>query len=274
MLREASKLFGMLFIGRREAKAFHTGKHPDGQWVAQREPWKLSDMRNHLFGTRCMGAYLLDKDSMVRCLVFDVDLKEDSDYFLIGDNRDADGHEVDGELDLTVQHNGDLEAALHDETHPAHRWAASLIRSSVEFIQRETFDQLNLTSTVIITGGGAHVFVPFGSLIPAAEARAMGHSVMDGIPVFSRRSDNFYQNSEGKPSVEIEVFPKQDSLTDPESLGNLIRLPFGMHERGMRTYALDPALPQLPSWKLKRMSSMDALRLQGAMLDLEWEVAE
>jgi hypothetical protein len=286
LLREAAKLLGMLFIGRREALAFHNGKHPDGQWYMKRRKYKIDDFRNHLFGTQCMGAYLLDADSMVRTIVFDVDLKEDGEYFLIGDDTETEDGEpaVDGNLEIEKGAKvGDLESALHDETHPAHRWAASLIRSTVDFIQREVMDQLSLTCTIIITGGGAHVFVPFGQLIPASEARAMAHSVMDGIPIFTRKSENFYVNREGKPSVEIEVFPKQDGLKDitnlhadgtPESLGNLIRLPFGMHERGMRTYALDPALPQLPSWRLKKLRSMDALRLQGAMLDLEWDVVD
>jgi hypothetical protein len=285
LLREASKLMGMLFIGRREAFAKHNGQHPDGQWYKQRRKFKLDDMRQHLFGDTCLGTYMLDADSMVRCIVFDVDLKPDGEYFIIDDPEPDDSEPTDGTLliEKGAQHDQDLEAALHDEASPAHKWAASLIRSSVDFIQREAFNQLALTSTIIITGGGAHVFVPFGQLIPAAEARAMAHSVMDGIPIFSRKSENFYVNREGKPSVEIEVFPKQDSLKDidvlhadgtPESLGNLIRLPFGMHERGMRTYALDPSLPQLPSWRLKKLRSMDALRLQAAMLDLKWEIVE
>ena len=276
---------GMLFIGRREAFARHNGKHPDGQWYKERRQFKLADMRNHLFGDQCLGTYLLDADSMVRCFVFDVDLKADGDYFLIGDDTEADGYEVSGDLKIEkgAQRGVDMEDALHNESSPAHRWAASLVRSTVDFIQRQVYSQLELTSTIIITGGGAHVFVPFGQLVPAAEARAMAHSVMDGISTFARKNENFYVNGSGKPSIEIEIFPKQDSLKDlsnlhadgtPESLGNLIRLPFGMHERGMRTYALDPSLPQLPSWKLKKLSSMDALRLQANTLDLKWECAE
>jgi len=270
LLRETSKLFGMLFIGRREAKAVFR----NGEWCAIREKFTLDDFRKHLFADRCLGAYLLDRDSMVRCIAFDVDLKDDADYFLIGDDtRVRDGEPpVDGTLDMQIQHHGDLEDALHNPANPAHRWACSLVRSTVEFIKREVYEALSLSCTIIITGGGAHVFVPFGQLIPAGEARAMAHSVMDGIPIFARRSENFYQNHQGSPSVEIEIFPKQDALKEPDSLGNLIRLPFGMHERGMRTYALNPVLPQIPNWGLRKLSSMDALRLQGAMLDLKWNV--
>jgi hypothetical protein len=267
MLREAAKLMGLLFVGRREAKAVFKS----GQWIAKREKFKISDFRNHLFGPTCLGAYLLDADSMVRCIAFDVDLKPDSDYFIIKDLPDAPVDGAIGELDLAIQHHGDLEAALHDESHPAHRWACSLIHSTVRFIAKEVGDSLGLASTTIITGGGAHVFVPFGQLVPAAEARAMAHSVMDGIPIFKRTSESFYSNGTG---LDIEVFPKQDALTDPDSLGNLIRLPFGMHERGIRTYALDPQIPSIPSWKLPKCNSMDALRLQAACVNLEWELVE
>lgn len=279
MLREASKLMGMLFVGRREAKAFHNGKHPDGQWYMKREKFTLDDFRQHLFGNQCMGTYLLDADSMVRCIVFDIDLKADGDYFLIGDPPAPDDSvptdvDLQGTLEIEkgAQRGEDLEAALHDETSPAHRWAASLVRSTIDFIQREVFDQLELTSTAIVTGGGAHVFVPFGQLIPAAAARAMAHSVMEGLTIFDRKSESFYCNSNG--SLDIEVYPKQDELKDPESLGNLIRLPFGLHERGMRTYALESTLPQLPSWKLKKLNSMDALRCQAACLNLVWDLTE
>lgn len=272
LLREASKLMGMLFIGRRDAKAVFT----NGQWIAKREKYTLADFRNHLMGDRCLGAYLLDSDSMVRCIAFDIDLKNDADYYLISDLKESDPtyNEVVGQLNLENPRRGNLEAALHDPNHEAHRWACSLIASTAGFVQREVHDALGLTCTTIVTGGGAHVFVPFGELTPAADARAAAHTVMEGIPLFKRRSDNFYANDLDDPSVEIEVFPKQDALTDPDSLGNLIRLPFGMHECGIRTYALNPNLPRTPSWKLPKISSIDALRLQAAVLDLEWEMVD
>lgn len=259
-LREAAKLMGMLFVGRRDSKAVFT----NGQWIAKREKYTLSDFRSHLYGDRCLGAYLLDPDSMVRCIAFDIDLKDDGDYFLIDD----------AEVDLVVQHHGNLEAALHDADNPAHPWACSLVSSTATFLKREIYDALALCSTVIVTGGGAHVFVPFGTPLPAAEARAMAHSVMDGIPTFARRSENFYGNDVKSPSIEIEVFPKQDALTDSDSLGNLIRLPFGHHECGIRTYALDTSNPMAPSWNLPKADDMDALRLAAAMVDLEWEILE
>ena len=278
LLREASKLMGQLIIGRKDAKAVFL----NGQWIAKREKYTLGDFRNHLFGDVCLGAYLLDADSTVRCIAFDVDLKPKGDYFMLGDLAADDRNnfrpypvsEATGTLDPDIRHDGDLEAALHDPNNEAHRWAGSLVHSTVRFIEKEVGDSLGLASTTIITGGGAHVFVPFGEPFPAGEARAMAHSVMDGIPIFERKSENFYTNSLDKPTVDIEIFPKQDSLTDPDSLGNLIRLPFGIHECGIRTYALDPQLPRIPSWELPRMGSLDALRLQAAAVDLEWDLVE
>lgn len=282
LLREASKLMGMLFVGRREAKAVFSR----GQWIAKREKFSVSDFRSHLFGDRCLGAYLLDANSMVRCIAFDVDLLSDNPvpgqpgqrrgapWYPIHDLADpAVDHTTVGQMDLDVR-RGDLEKALHDVDDEAHRWACSLVQSAVMLIKDKVFQTLGLVSTVIVTGGGAHVFVPFGELVPAAEGRAMAHSVMDAIDIFHRKSESFYTNSLEDPSIDIEVFPKQDSLTDPESLGNLIRLPFGMHECGIRTYALDPKVPLLPSWSLPKMNSMDSLRLAAACVNLEWDVVD
>lgn len=268
LLREAAKLMGLLFIGRRDAKAIFV----NGQWVAQREKYTLSDFRKHLFGDVCLGSYLLTPESNVRTMAFDIDLvKENAPYHVISDVQEIVDEEM-GELDLETK-RGNLEAALHDESHEAHRWARSILLGATSLIVREVYEVLGLTCTPIVTGGGTHVFVPFGREIPASEARAMGHSVMEAIPIFHRRSESFYNVPNlDDPSISIEVFPKQDTLTDSESLGNLIRLPFGMHECGIRTYALDPKLPQLPSWSLPKTSSMDALRLQAACLDLEWDV--
>jgi len=265
LLRETAKLFGLLFVGRRDAKAVFTGS----QWLAVREKFTLEDFRQHLFGERCLGAYLLDAESNVRMMAFDIDLMKNGPFLPIADHPEA-----FGETDLEPQ-QGNLEAALHRPDDPANRWAASLVMSTVHFLRDEIYNALGLTCTPIITGGGAHVLVPFGDPIPATDARAMAHQVMTGIPIFERKNENFYTNSVANPSLEIEIFPKQDALKDPDSLGNLIRLPFGWHhEAGIRTYALDPRLPKLPSWELKRTSSMDALRLQAAMLDLEWQVTE
>jgi hypothetical protein len=278
LLREATKLMGMLFIGRREAKAVFSR----GQWIAKREKFTLSDFRSHLFGDRCLGAYLLDRDSMVRCIAFDVDLLSDNPVpGEPGQRRGAPWYPIHdladdgavGELDLELR-RGDLEKALHDPDDEAHRWACSLVQSAVMMIKDKVYETLGLVSTVIVTGGGAHVFVPFGELIPAAEGRAMAHSVMDGLTNFHRKSESFYTNSLDDPSIDIEVFPKQDFLTDPESLGNLIRLPFGMHECGMRTYALSPKATLIPSWSLPKMNSMDCLRLAAACVNLEWQVVE
>ena len=274
LLREAAKLLGMMFIGRREAKAVFT----NGQWLAVREKFTIGDFRRHLIGKQCLGAYMLDADSMVRSIAFDIDLQKNADFFLIADNSTRDPGDpaigADGELDLQVEHNGNLAAALHRPDDPAHRWASNLVGSTAGYIRKEVYDALGLTSTTIVTGKGAHVWVPLGELMPAADARAMAHEVMDGVPIFTRRSESFYTNHEKNPSLEVEVYPKQDTLTDPDSLGNLLRLPFGWHEAGIRTYALSAELIRTPSWSLPKMSSMDALRLQAAMLNLEWTVVE
>jgi len=85
---------------------------------------------------------------------------------------------------------------------------------------------------------------------------------MEGVIGFWRKSESFYKNAPDDQEgwVEIEIFPKQDSLPEPDSLGNLLRLPLGWHlEANMRTYILDIER-SCPSWDLPRRKSLDALR--------------
>jgi hypothetical protein len=277
LLTDASRLLGQLFVSRRDAKAVFK----NGQWLAVREKFKKSDFRNHLFGSTCLGSYLLNNDSTVKFIAFDIDLlkqcKHLSDcqcgvpYYVIRDLDEIEAMEANGEyqgeLDPDTK-RGNLEAALHDPTHEGHRWAASLVTSVAASI-RERIDGMGLSSLTVITGGGAHVLVPFGEYIPAAEGRSIAHGVMDEIPHFHKRSESFYANSETDPNVEVEVFPKQDALKDPESLGNLIRLPLGMHECGIRTYILDTSVPRVPTWGMPKVSSMTALTELARKVGLE-----
>jgi hypothetical protein len=104
---------------------------------------------------------------------------------------------------------------------------------------------------------------------------------MESNTKFWRSSENFYSN--GSPSEQddkrrpigesmtIEVFPKQDTLPNPDSYGNLIRLPFGWHaEAKMRTYVLDrEPMENLPPWTLPKLPSVQALDLVLMQLGLQ-----
>lgn len=67
---------------------------------------------------------------------------------------------------------------------------------------------------------GYHVWVFFDKEISAAKAQAVGHHVINGVEMMA--------------GMNIEVFPKQIST---KSLGNLVKLPLGVHLKSKRRSA-------------------------------------
>lgn len=107
----------------------------------------------------------------------------------------------------------------------------------------------DLHVAISLSGGkGMHVYALSEEPISAAEARRSALLVMKSVndhngkagyePV---RGENFWKSTgEGeKPVVEIEIFPKQDSL-EGKDLGNLMRLPLGVNRKtDQSSYFLD-----------------------------------
>jgi hypothetical protein len=270
LARETANKLSRLLIARRDVKAFESR----GEWFASKSKMTLGDFETHLFGKKCMGTYLLNQKSEIKFIAFDIDLTGPGAYFVIRDldeveQMEANGEYV-GELDPDHRH-GMWDEALHDPDHEGYRWVRSALRHVTMSICEKVDAMLGLPTLPVITGGGAHIIVPFGDKVPASEGRAAAHGVMDGMYGFRRLSDNFYSNSdEDAPqepgerplgeTMSIEVFPKQDQLPSPDSFGNLIRLPFGWHGQAkMRTYIMDTTPGKLPPWELPKRKSVEAL---------------
>jgi hypothetical protein len=295
--RETANKLAKLFIARRDVKAIQRATH-DGEWMCVKKPLDLDDFKKHLFDKdNCLGTYLLDKKSRVKFVAFDIDLTGSGPYFVI---RDIDANDDDamvaleaeyaaaGEMDLDYR-VGPWEATLHDPQNEGFRWVRSHLRVLIESLCDRVEAQLGLPAMPVVTGGGAHVLVPFGERIPAADGRAAAHGVMASIAAsepsslpFWRTSENFYSNAptaerdEQKrligETITIEVFPKQDSLPSPDSFGNLIRLPFGWHgEAGIRTYVMKREPNLLPPWELPKENGVTALDAAIARLGLTAE---
>ena len=274
LARETANKLTKLLIARRDVKAVEVGK----DWFAKKSKMELKDFENHLFTkNNCMGTYLLNKNSKVKFVAFDIDLTGPGPYFVIRDLPELEAMEAAGdyagELDPDIR-LGMWDDQLHDPEAEGYRWVRSALSYVVHSLCAKADADLGLPALPVITGGGAHVLVPFGASIPASEARAIGHGLMDGLAGFSRTSDNFYTNapdptrlseeSHRRPigeTMSIEVFPKQDRLPGPDSYGNLIRLPFGWHTTAkMRTYIMDLDITKVASpWELPKAKSLDAL---------------
>lgn len=274
--KETANKLAKLFIARRDVKAIQRG-----EWMCVKKPLETADFKTHLFEkSGCLGVYLLDKNSRVKFVAFDIDLTGSGPYFIINDMPETD-EQYDamaqryeqmaaGEMDLDYR-VGPWEATLHDPENEGYRWVRSHLRVLIESLCDKVESQLDLPAVPVITGGGAHVLVPFGQKVEASDARAAAHGVMEDFFGFQRSSENFYTNApdlnnkdeKHKPigeTITIEVFPKQDKLPSPDSFGNLIRLPFGWHDEAkIRTYVMrrDPGL--LPPWELPKENGIAAL---------------
>lgn len=282
--RSIVALMGKLLVARKDVKAIETQINGQWAWVPDRErvprnedptsgaliPMRMQDFETHMTGKRCMGTYLLDTDSRVKFLAFDIDLKDAGMFLVVRDVNEIEAlqaaktpEEFEGILELDYK-VGDLETALHREDMPAHRWGRILLANYAMLIKTQ-IDKLGLPTLEVLTGGGMHVLVPFGDPIPAADARKIGAEVMEAIYLRPSKGDNFWvpkSMTEHWP-VEIEVFPKQDTN---QGFGNLIRLPLGWHSGTQRrTYFVDAA-SRGAAWDMPRADALKAL--QGAASSL------
>lgn len=104
------------------------------------------------------------------------------------------------------------------------RWMAFDVDSKADpekakDIARKLCDFLNGVSYVIEWSGnkGYHILIFFANPVPAVEAKNVGEAIREALQL----------PKSGDPHVE--VFPKQERLTESNPLGNLLRLPLGQH---------------------------------------------
>ena len=110
---------------------------------------------------------------------------------------------------------------------------------------------------------GRHVWIFFDSPVPAAAARRLARLVIE-------------TTRPPPPEVTVEVFPKQ-SRVKPQKLGNLIKLPLGVHRvTGRRCLFLDPEdrpVPDQLAWmqeatRVPRERVRSILESQGCVQSL------
>lgn len=269
-MRRTVELMGRLLVARKDGKAIETKINGYWGWIPDRErvprgqdpnsgaliPMRMQDFTEHLLGRRCMGTYLLDQDSMVKFLAFDLDLTKSGRFLIVREIeeletviRDMTPEEVSAQLELDLQH-GNLEEALHQPHLPAHRWSRIILSTTAWIVVGFVRQILGLESLAVLTGGGMHVLVPFPDLVPAADARRMGREVMDAAKWQPLKGDNFFAVGDEGSGITVEVFPKQDTN---QGFGNLIRLPLGWHGGAQRrtTFVNTADLSGLP-WEFAK----------------------
>lgn len=246
MSEELAAMLGRRFIERRDVKAI---QHPNGMWTPDMEhhghgrgescgeacipkKWSMADLRAHVAGERTYGHYLIGTDNTCKLFAFDLDLVKEGYFISLKEDEIMQGGQPCNPREI-----------WQDESHPGREWLVSQLRCLAEALALKivrTFDG-DIPVAIGYSGGkGLHVYGFTGS-VPAAEARGAAVEVLNAFNCFEpSKGENFYKHQFGLyRNIEIEVFPKQDSL-EGKKLGNLMALPLGIHRKtGKKKFFLD-----------------------------------
>jgi hypothetical protein len=239
---ELIALIGKRFIQRRDVKAI---QHNSGSYEPEHSKFTKGDLREHLAGKKSIGHYLLDEEGNCKLFAYDIDLVK-----TVSKERPKPPLE-------TWTKNGVIQGSPRDffNTEPpdselALQFAVEL-RGVADGLSARVSRMLDIPTAIAYSGGkGLHVY-GFTGTAPAEEVRAAALDVLLTTGVFeATKGKNFFRHTSHFHNVEVEVFPKQDSL-DGKKLGNLMRLPLGVNAKSKRAsffvdpLSADPAYPHM-----------------------------
>lgn len=269
------KMIGQRFVSRKDVKAEQAA---DGAWhpvrVDSRDtssatvPFAMQDFTDHLEGRKTYGHYVVGIDGTAKFWCMDLDL--DKEGFYLGDmDPGADPDDIATIVGFANKCNPrDIWAA--EEPADAFAYYTRTLRCLAEGLAQRAV-RLGTCDHVAISnsgGKGLHVYGFMTKPTPADVVREMAVEVLTDVSktLFGRiKGDNFWKaNTAGAYSnVTIEVFPKQDSVSNG-GFGNLLRLPLGINRKtGKRGYFVNCKSG------LNRLPEMDAMRALSG--DLPWE---
>lgn len=258
---DQAKLIAKRFIQRRDAKAIQmkNGEYhlhtTDGKRESPRLPWRGRDIVDHLGEDRTYGHYLVDSDDKCKLFAFDIDLEQTG--FLPLKYTPEDGASDFRECDPRAVWN----RPIGPNCAP---WMIYQFRMIAEKLAGIAHKELALPTAVAYSGHkGVHVYC-FTGPISAKDAYDGAKLVLETSGEFELvRGNNFYKHKDrdpenGYPNLSIETFPKQGSL-EGKDLGNLMRLPCGVHKK--RTNNVWPMFLDCsaPPNKFRKLDLHDAL---------------
>lgn len=253
-----ANLFASKFIARPDAKAKQL---PDGKWIVHtqtgrhdgpRIPWRREDINAHIEGTQSFGHYLLSQESNCKLFAFDIDLTKAgklpvSEYFA-------------NESEPSFYEEPDLRTAWLTRSHPGRSFMKLQFKEMAHMLLSAIVHEIGIPCAAVYSGGkGIHVYA-FTGLISASEARLGAQIILDSVGGFKPlRGENFFHH-ENYPNLDIELFPKQDSLNGKD-LGNLMRLPLGRNRKSKDpTFFIDMTSPMA---EMKPMDPKTALTIEN-----------
>lgn len=225
--RDIAKLLAADFIERRDVKAIQT---PDGAYMPHRDgpqrkyedrpliPFNLDALVAHVEGKQTYGHYLVKPETeTARCFVFDIDFNKQSPYH-------------DPELDMDVEINP--REVWAGPTTTCKKDLAIQLTVMANGLAVRTHKMFGCKTIVSYSGNkGMHVIGCFDPGTPSHAVRAAAQTVIETAGCFEPlRGNNFWKHTTGFPSLDIEVFPKQDAVK-ADGFGNLVRLPLGINRK-------------------------------------------
>ncbi|HOY66172.1 MAG TPA: hypothetical protein PLP29_04735 [Candidatus Ozemobacteraceae bacterium] len=215
--REFLEAFVRQFAGREGVHAVQT-KGEKGAWGYRpvKEPLDTRLATKHLAGDTTLGTYLVRRDDTTCLLAFDLDIAKPALR-----RFDADPAER-RRLKLKLVEEGK-------------RLLAAATEAGIPLLPEWSGHK------------GLHFWLFTDEPVPARILRAVGRWLLDRVPPPSGLAGLPHPGAAGPHSVSCgagelhwELFPKQDHV-DPDGLGNLVKLPLGIHRRTMkRALFLDP----------------------------------
>jgi hypothetical protein len=273
MSKELAKLFASRFIQRPDVKAVQLDRNagtlkqgdwfPDSKIDPEKKPnsphlphgFQMDHLLAHLAGERTYGHYMLNQDDRCKLFAFDIDLidKPEGNYVVQGTDAEDEVEFIERSVVIHEQNPREL---WHDRREvEAREWYKYQLKHTAHILAAKV-RELDIDCAVAYSGSkGVHVYGFTGSL-PAKEVREAALLVLDMVDEFElSKGQHFWRHKNMDPfmgfgsNIEIEVFPKQDTLKD-KSLGNLMRLPLGKNWKNPKdpTFFLDMTAP-LASFK-------------------------
>lgn len=221
------------------------GKQEDKQYIG----WSRADIIAHLQGNASFGHYLLNPKNECKFFAFDIDLeKPDKKRPWVGWYFPYEGEEPI-ELDKPIQFNPRED--WKNRAHPSRWWSKTQLRTVAGLLASAIHKELDIPVAAYYSGNkGVHVY-GFTGLVDAYQAREGARLVLESMGCWEPlRGDVFYAHKDhdaftGYPNLSVEVFPKQDTITNESGLGNLMRLPLGKNLKNPKdpTFFIDLRSP-------------------------------
>lgn len=228
------------------------------------QPLTADLIKAHLDGTKTLGHYMVNRDNDTKLFAFDLDLVDHDAPFItypsaesvakIDENFADDPERRDAAYEHLLKigrQSGNPRELWQDKQHPSRPYYLRQMRGLAEMLSSRIHTELGIPVACEYSGfKGLHVY-GFTGMIPAGEARALAVEILESFSRFEKtRGENFWADNaladpdSGFPTLEIEVFPKQDTVS-ADGFGNLMALPLGRNQKAPKTkkFFLDQRAP-------------------------------